>query len=327
MLKVTVGIPCYNESKNILKCLDSITSQSDVFQGIEVLIVDDGSTDDTVKIIENYKKQYNINGNMKILTQKNTGGPSTARNRIIEEAEGEYIFFVDGDDYLGENSISNMYTLGKENDSDVIIGKYEGVNRRVPVYVFKSTQINTNFFDSLVKDTMSVLKMFKTEYLRSLNIRFRKDIRLAEDHPIAMSAYLHTKKISIYADSPCYYWVRHINSENKTHLTGSVIPVDEFYKYLFETFEVIKNARITEKERTEAYRIYWDRLLTLDIVTEFKRNRTELERNHSFAILLRLFNKYEGPLITPLLTGYKRYTAMLLCNKDYLLFTEYLKIK
>lgn len=70
MRKVTVGIPCFNESKNILKCLDSITSQSDIFQSIEVLIVDDGSTDDTVKIIENYKKQYNINGNMRILTQK-----------------------------------------------------------------------------------------------------------------------------------------------------------------------------------------------------------------------------------------------------------------
>ena len=58
MLKVTVGIPCYNESKNILKCLDSITSQSDIFQDIEVLIVDDGSTDNTVKIIKNYIKKY-----------------------------------------------------------------------------------------------------------------------------------------------------------------------------------------------------------------------------------------------------------------------------
>ncbi|MCK1992336.1 glycosyltransferase family 2 protein [Peribacillus muralis] len=327
MRKVTVGIPCYNESENILKCLDSITSQTDIFQDIEVLIVDDGSTDDTVKIIEDYKKQYKKKGSIKILTQENTGGPSTARNRIIDEAKGEYIFFVDADDYLGEHSISNMYTLGKDSDSDVIIGKYEGVNRRVPVYVFKSTQINTNFFDSLVKDTMSVLKMFKTEYLRSLDIRFRKDIRMAEDHPVAMSAYLHTKKISIYADSPCYYWVRHVNTEHRTHLTGGVIAVDEFYKYLFETFEVIKNARITEKERTEAYRIYWDRLLSLDIVNEFKRNRTEPERHHSFAILLRLFNKYEGAAITPLLTGYKRYTALLLCNEDYLLFTEYLKIK
>ncbi|MDQ7861857.1 glycosyltransferase family A protein [Peribacillus frigoritolerans] len=133
--------------KNILKCLDSITSQSDIFQGIEVLIVDDGSTDDTVKIIENYKKtvqykwQYEDINSKKILAAH-----QPLENRIIDEAEGEYIFFVDGDDYLAENSISNMYTLGKENDSDVIIGKYEGVNRRVPVYVFKSTQINTNFF-------------------------------------------------------------------------------------------------------------------------------------------------------------------------------------
>lgn len=326
MLKVTVGIPCYNESKNILICLDSITSQTNIFRNVEVIIVDDGSTDNTVEIIENYIKQHRLHKNIRVLTQENTGSPSTARNRIIDEARGEYIFFVDGDDYLGEGSLQNMYNLGKENDSDIVIGKYEGINRKVPVVVFKNTQINTNYFDSLIKDTMSVVKMFKAQYLRSLNIRFRSDIRMAEDHPVTMSAYLHTKKISIYADSICYYCVRHPN-ENKTHLTGNVIPVGEFYKYLFETLEVIKTARITEQERTEAYKIYWDRLLSLDLVTEFKRNRTEQERHYSFTILMRLFDKYEGSLITPLLTGYKRYTGMLLCHRDYSLFTEYLKVK
>ena len=84
MRKVTVGVPCYNESKNILKCLDSITSQSDIFKGIEVLIVDDGSTDDTVNIIENYKKRYEINGpeDTPIITLETAFGASSLLTEV-----------------------------------------------------------------------------------------------------------------------------------------------------------------------------------------------------------------------------------------------------
>ena len=153
MFKVTIGIPVYNDSKNILTCLESIKNQTVGFENIEVICVDDGSTDDTARLIKKFTKKNQINHNIVYLHQKNTGTPGEARNRIIDSARGEYIYFVDGDDYLGEDAVKKMYTIGIENNSDVILGKFVGVNRKVPVVLFKETQPKTDLFNSIIIDS------------------------------------------------------------------------------------------------------------------------------------------------------------------------------
>lgn len=163
-IKVTVGIPAYNSENHIGTCLDSILNQTMDQNDVEIMVVDDGSTDGTAAVLDRYAASY---PNMKVMHQVNTGGPGGPRNTIIEAAQGEFLFFVDADDYLGKEALERMYTMGKENGTDVVIGRLVGVNGRgVPTSMFKSNQPKTNVFQSLALETIGPTKMFRRSFLQ-----------------------------------------------------------------------------------------------------------------------------------------------------------------
>lgn len=108
MPKFSIIIPVYNAEKYIRKCLDSIKNQT--FKDYEVIIVNDGSTDNSLNILKEY--------NYKVINQKNSG-PSIARNKAIKEAKGEYILFVDSDDYIDKDMLEKINSKTK-NNPDVI---------------------------------------------------------------------------------------------------------------------------------------------------------------------------------------------------------------
>lgn len=103
MKKVSIIIPAYNVEKYIPRTLESIKSQT--FKDIEVIVINDGSTDNTLTIVKNFLK--NVDFSYKIITQKNQG-VSAARNRGIKEAKGKYICFLDGDDFYDSFFIGKM---------------------------------------------------------------------------------------------------------------------------------------------------------------------------------------------------------------------------
>ncbi|MGG0888367.1 glycosyltransferase [Cytobacillus horneckiae] len=326
MKKVTIGIPVYNDAKNIGHCLETIINQSFPFSDIEIICVDDGSTDQTPSIIKEYQKKHNINGNINYLRHENTGNPTKARNRIIESAEGEYIFFVDGDDYIGLEAVEKMYTLGKRKNAEVVIGRYKGVNRGVPVVMFQKNKESTNFFDSNVIDSLNVLKMFKTKFLREHNIKFNPNINHAEDHPFTMKAYLYANVISIVNDYDCYYWTRYTDG-NRTQMTKQLISVAEFYKYFYETLDTIRGLELDDDRKIKALAKYWRRLLIADIPNEFRRNRTDEDKRHSYATVSEIANKYINHSILNNLSEKEVFYHKLISNGDYELFDAYQKVK
>lgn len=115
MPKVSVIIPVYNVEKYIEKCLDSVLNQT--LQDIEIIIVNDGSTDSSKEKINNYLKKYD--GKIKYLEKEN-GGLSSARNFGIPYASGEYIAFLDSDDYIESNAYEEMYNLAKKEDLSLV---------------------------------------------------------------------------------------------------------------------------------------------------------------------------------------------------------------
>ena len=103
MVKISLIIPIYNEEKYLEECLDSVLNQT--FTDFEIICINDGSTDSSLKILEKYKS---ISDKLKVITQENRG-LGHARNRGLEIAKGEYICFLDGDDWLAKEAFEKLY--------------------------------------------------------------------------------------------------------------------------------------------------------------------------------------------------------------------------
>ena len=115
MPNVSVIVPVYNVEKYIDRCLDSLINQT--LEDIEIIIVNDGSTDDSEKIIKEYIKKY---PQKFIYLKKDNGGLSDARNYAIPYVNGEYLAFLDSDDYIEKETYKKMYELAKKEKSDMV---------------------------------------------------------------------------------------------------------------------------------------------------------------------------------------------------------------
>lgn len=278
---VTLAVTTYNAENYVEKCLESIANQTFSSRRMEVLCIDDGSTDGTVDRARSLLRRLRLRG--KVLTQENSGGPATGRNRAIDEASGTYLFFVDVDDYLGPEALASMHHLGQKSDADVVVGKYVGVGRGVPKVLFKKTKERTNLVETPLVDSLNVLKMYRTEFVRAGACRFNPSLRMAEDHPFALAAYARTDRVAVQADTDCYYWVRHEDEAGSAqHLTGKVLPVNDFYAYFDEVFDVLAHLDSQgEKFSAIAHQQYWNRLLSFDVPIEMRRKRTPDDRRAS----------------------------------------------
>ena len=113
MSKISVIVPVYNVEKYIAKCLDSILAQT--YENIEILCVNDGATDNSGKILDEYAAR---DSRVKVFHKEN-GGVSSARNLALENATGDYIAFVDSDDYIAPDMYESLLSALKENDADI----------------------------------------------------------------------------------------------------------------------------------------------------------------------------------------------------------------
>ena len=115
-MKISVIIPVYNTQDYLSDCVDSILRQT--LEDIEIILINDGSTDNSGKIIDGYVKKYP--GKIRALTVEN-GGQGRARNFGIDMARGDYLSFIDSDDYLKVNALELMYSATVENDADIVV--------------------------------------------------------------------------------------------------------------------------------------------------------------------------------------------------------------
>lgn len=244
-IKVTVGIPVYNSESHISTCLESVLNQTMAGEEIEILAVNDGSTDRSGEILDEFALKIPT---MRVIHQENSGGPGAPRNTIIEKARGEYIFFVDADDFLGAEAIEKMYEMGKENDTDIILGKFVGVNGRgVAQSMFHYNQPKTSVFDSEVIHAIGPTKMFRRLFLIENDICFPVSVKTAEDQPFMVKAYVLAQGISVVADYPCYYVVNHSDKEHASVV--SVNPKD-YYETIANSIKIIHDY-VKDKEKKE----------------------------------------------------------------------------
>jgi len=208
-MKISIIIPAFNVEQYIPKCLDSILQQD--CGNYELIVVNDGSTDGTQFLLERYAAGHS---NMKVICQLNTG-MSTARNRGLMEAQGEYVMFVDSDDWLCDNALANL--CPHLNGEDVVCfnsKKYiENENRYVENHrpVPESIMSGWDYFNAqrlLPTEVHFVCiwqRVYRRDFLKENSLRFAEGILRAEDDLFSTMVMYHAQSLKAL-DICCYVY-------------------------------------------------------------------------------------------------------------------------
>ncbi|MET8242966.1 glycosyltransferase family 2 protein [Streptomyces sp. NPDC005202] len=213
---VSVIIGAYEAMPYLVECLASVEAQTIDPARIEVIAVDDGSTDGTGEYLEEFAARAPMA--VTVIRQENSGGPSGPRNVGLGKAAGRYVFFLDADDRLGPEALERMVAMADENGTDVVLGKVEGVNRTAPKSMWGKTLKRTDVFSSNIKFTLSAQKLFRRELLERHGMRFDESLFTGEDALFTMEAYLRADGVSVISDYTCYYLV---GRDDGKHVTKS----------------------------------------------------------------------------------------------------------
>ena len=228
MVKVSIIVPAYNESLRIRKCIDSLLKQT--YKDIEILVIDDGSTDNTVSILNEYNDDR-----LKVISKTN-GGQGSARNLGIKKANGEYLMFVDSDDYVSETIVEKLLK-NTDKDTDITIcNLYK---------VFGSSFVKFNNLDHFCDDNIynfmlshpgPVGRLYKKSLFLDNNIFFVEGL-INEDLGTIPLLGIYAKKINTIDDS-LYYYVIHENSTTmQTKFSDKLKDIFKIMEHLKKEFE------------------------------------------------------------------------------------------
>lgn len=224
--KVSVIVPVYNAEEYIGATLDSIINQD--FNSYEIIVVDDGSTDQSPEIIS--EKLAKSTADYRIIRQDNAG-VSSARNRGMQEATGEYLVFIDADDYVTGNHLSELYN-GETDFSMVQFIKKENDKLSTP-HRFSTESITC---DEFIKKELRMEMpfnfwqlMYKASIIKENSIRFNPNLIYGEDIDFALRALLYGDEVAI-SNEATYYYIQHSQSAIKT---------SEYRR--FEVIEIFEN--------------------------------------------------------------------------------------
>lgn len=209
MINVSIITPVYNVERCIHKTINSIINQSS--KDFELLLIDDGSKDRSIEIARDLLEKSDIN--YRIITQENSG-VSAARNRGIQEAIGEYVCFLDSDDYIHKDYIKLMYEKASEFNCDLVFCDYVQVDSKDNILVASTTRYLDNFIDgrdAALKQLSCDITigmgsaLYKTSIIKENNILFDSSRKYAEDVVFTVKALLNMKKIISVNEALMFY--------------------------------------------------------------------------------------------------------------------------
>ncbi|MGP5694842.1 glycosyltransferase family 2 protein [Brachybacterium alimentarium] len=197
---VSLVIPVYNSMPYLIETLDAIEQQGLDEHQLEVILVNDGSTDGSEKVLADYAEKH---PNYRLLNQPNSGGPADPCNKGIAAVTGKYFFVVGSDDVLTENALGDLAAYAEEHDSDIVLAKMAGINgRHAPGSMFKATKPDAHLVKDRLFNSLTAIKLFRTDLVTKTGAHNPTHLRIGSDQPFTAACYLVAKKISVRADRP-----------------------------------------------------------------------------------------------------------------------------
>lgn len=250
---ISVIIPCFNSAKFIERCLESILNQT--YQNLEILVVDDGSTDDSANVIQKIAKR---DSRVKYIYQPNSG-VSAARNKGIECASGELVTFVDSDDTIAQEMYQVLTELLERHDADISHCSYlrdeNGVKKYVgdtkQIYLFEGEQVAESLLKAELFTPSCWNKLFRKEVLQ--NVWFDSRFKINEDLLFDFYAFKNAKR-AVFIDRCLYtYHVEETSSCNNTSFEKKTMDCYTVSKEILKhsigkTYEHIAKERFLHQE-------------------------------------------------------------------------------
>lgn len=260
-IKVSVIVSVYNAEKYLNECMDSLTGQT--LKEIEIICIDDGSCDSSLEILKGYAKK---DGRITVYIQKNQG-LSVVRNAGIEKARGRYVYFIDSDDFLGEEALEKLYEKMYENQLDIIffdgITFFDTEEDRQKHSGFRDYYLRKGSYpekctgsEMLVKmrtqkeyRSSAVMQMFRHEFLDNSNLRFCPGI-LHEDNDFSFKAILMADSVGYL---PNAYYNRRVHEDSiMTRKTG-IAHVYGYFRVLFNMLSFVDSKRFNDDVQNAMY--------------------------------------------------------------------------
>lgn len=253
-IKVSILIPFFNVEKFVGRCVESLFRQT--YNNIEFVFVNDCTPDKSMEVINEYIDKYGVRNKCKIIEHTVNKGISTSRNDCLDNATGDYILFIDSDDYIDFDMVELLVKAAKENDADIsgcgYTEEFEGYSVEIP-------QLYTNDHNEMLK-AITVLKikgvMWKLLIRRSIvednNVRFIPDNTIVEDYLFCCKVFFFAKKFAS-VDRCMYHYIQY-NPHNLTKTTvtnvicqaNGITKVEEFYRE-HGVYDIVKHELLQRK--------------------------------------------------------------------------------
>lgn len=258
-MKFSLIIPVYNAENTLRRCIDSIVDQP--FSDYELILVNDGSSDSSLEICEEYAQNYK---NIKVVNKKN-GGAASARNTGLDNARGDFILFADSDDYVEKNYFDEISV--SKCPEGLTVFTYFVKNRKGENIKKVSESLLNDESDLFEKSKLLVLtrlinvpfsKIFDRKYIEKNHLRFDERMPVAEDFNFCLAYLMKCEKV-VVKNIPIYtYDATNDDSLVRKRKEGLI----DIYPTVFNVaYETISHSKFTEEQKYELYRV-WDKLHT-----------------------------------------------------------------
>lgn len=285
---ISIIIPVYKVESYLGRCIESILNQT--FNDFELILVDDGSPDNSGKICD----YYALNDSRVKVVHKENGGVSSARNVGIEQADGEWLTFIDADDYVSPNLLRD-YIENIENSDLLIQGFSYNAKKNVSMenrliegdkVIYEFLRIDSEICGFVWN------KLYKTELIKNNNIRFNEKMAMIEDHLFNHNYVVYCKSIKIL-NKVNYIYIRHegascFRNHKYSTLKNTVISFNDFYNAIIdgEPETILKNKAIIYYYGLDVLRLTYkekiDRIERLSFINYLKQQNNHNPNIYSF---------------------------------------------
>lgn len=206
---MSVIIPVYNCEHYLWDTLGSVLAQDMDAAEMEIIAVDDGSTDASLTILESLAQRHD---NLRVRSIPHSGSGGAPRNTGLDLATGRYVFFLDADDEIEPDALRRLVQVADDTGSGVVLCKVgpSGARPRatpIPTRAFRRSRFAADFIESMAYTTLAPWKLFRRSLIEDNHLRFPLGYRMGEDQPFVMGAFLKSPHVSILADK-VYLWLQ-----------------------------------------------------------------------------------------------------------------------